>query len=463
METGNVLERVAASISRWGMFRRGERVGVACSGGADSVCLLDVLVQLAPRWELRLSVLHFDHGLRGEESRADARFVAQLAERYGLPLHAGSSDVGALARRQRDNLEQAARRARRAFFLDLIAREVVDRIALGHTRSDQAETVLFRLLRGAGPRGLAAMHPVTPEGFVRPLIEVGRDDIERYLAERGLQWRLDHSNLDTRLARNRIRHELLPYLRRQWNPAIEKLLAQTALLLQEEERYWEGEATRLAERLFDRRQDAWIAPVRALLALPRAARRRVLRLAVTRLRGDLRGWEFKHVEAVLALVESATGSGRLVLPGLVVERSFDWVRLTPCTADSEKGEYVIPVRAPGVYRVPGSSLVVTLEPASVGEVEAPGGELLDWDRVPQPLVLRNWRPGDQYRPAGQSREIKLKELFQRARIPLWERRKWPIMSSGREIVWAARFGAAAACVAEPGSRTIVRAKAESAE
>lgn len=457
MKAGNVLERVAATISRWGMFRPGDRVGVACSGGADSVCLLDVLVQLAPRWDLRLHVLHFDHGLRGEQSRADAEFVAGLAERYSLPIEFGSTDVADLARRERENLEQAARLARRSFFLDLISRRVVDRIALGHTRSDQAETVLFRLLRGAGTTGLAAMRPVTPEGLVRPLIEVGRDDVERYLRDRGLPWRLDHTNLDTRLARNRIRHELLPYLRREWNPAIEKLLAQTALLAQEEEEYWEREAARLADAIFERRRQEFVVPVEALLSLPRAARRRVLRHAVAALRGDLRGWEFAHVEALLALAESQTGRGRVALPGLIAERSMDWLRLSVPAAVSSDGDYAIPVEVPGAFQAPGAGVAVRLELAGARDPGATAGvDLLDWERLPKPLVLRNWRPGDRYRPAGRLHEIKLKELFQRARIPLWERRRWPIMSSGDEIVWAWKFGPAAAYVAEPGRWPVLR-------
>lgn len=456
MKTGIVLERVAATIARWEMFRRGDRVGIACSGGADSVCLLDVLVQLAPRWDLGLCVVHFDHRLRGEQSRADAAFVAGLAEKYGLPIETGAADVATLAQRERENLEQAARQARRAFFLDLISRHLVDRIALGHTRSDQAETVLFRLLRGAGTTGLAAMRPVTPEGFVRPLIEIGRDEIERYVAERGLEWRLDRTNLETRFARNRIRHELLPYLRRQWNPAIEKLLAQTALLAQEEEDYWEEEAARLAEAVFERREHGWVVPVQALLSLPRAARRRVLRHAVAAIRGHLRGWEFAHVEAVLELAAGEQGRGRVVLPGLIAERSMDWLRLS-LPAAAPDGNYAIPVQEPGVYRLPGCGGAVRLELAGRGGTEsAVPGDLLDWERLPKPLVLRNWRPGDRYRPAGWPGETKLKELFQRARIPLWERRKWPIMSSGSEIVWAAKFGPAAAYVAEPGQGPVLR-------
>jgi tRNA(Ile)-lysidine synthase len=146
------------------MFRRGQTVGVAVSGGADSVCLLHALAELAPRWDIRLHALHLNHRLRGDESEQDAEFVRGLATRLGLPVTVQEADVGASS----DNLEQAARDARRAFFHQTIAQGTVDRVAVGHTRDDQAETVLFRFLRGSGTAGLAGIRPVTTEGLVRP-------------------------------------------------------------------------------------------------------------------------------------------------------------------------------------------------------------------------------------------------------------------------------------------------------
>src|SRR5438094_1734443 len=151
------------------MFEPGDRIGVAVSGGADSVFLLHALFELAPQWDLKLYVLHLDHGLRGEESCGDARFVLDLARGFGLPAHVAQSDVARLKQETGDNLEQAARRARGAFFEEMRAAENLDRIATGHTRSDQAETVLFRFLRGAGTAGLAAIRPVAHDGLVRQL------------------------------------------------------------------------------------------------------------------------------------------------------------------------------------------------------------------------------------------------------------------------------------------------------
>ncbi len=227
------------------MFAPGQRVGVAVSAGADSVCLLHTLAELASRWNLTVSVLHLNHQLRGKESDADEEFSRILAGQLGLQFHCRQVDVRRVAQASRDNLEQAARRVRKEFFLDFLTRGVLDRVALGHTRSDQAETVLFRFLRGAGTAGLAGMRPVTPEGFVRPLIDTTRSEIHDYLVSRGIRWREDSSNNDRAFARNRIRQDLLPALTRDWNPSLPDTLGGVALIARDEEDYWDAEVARL--------------------------------------------------------------------------------------------------------------------------------------------------------------------------------------------------------------------------
>ncbi len=236
----SLVERVRATIERHGMFRAGQRVGVAVSGGADSVCLLEVLRELAPEWNLSLTVLHLDHGLRGEESRRDAEFVAQMAARLGLPVVVRRADL----QRAAGNLEEAGREARLQFFRQAMAAGTVERVALGHTRRDQAETVLFRILRGSGTAGLAGIRPMTAEGLVRPLIETGREQVEEYLRARGIGWREDATNTSMRFARNRIRHGLMPQLAREWNPQIEATLAHMGEWARAEEAYWEEELER---------------------------------------------------------------------------------------------------------------------------------------------------------------------------------------------------------------------------
>lgn len=442
-----LLERVARTVERYSMFSPGQRIGVAVSGGADSVCLLFALRELAPRWGILLSVLHLDHGLRGAESAADADFVRGLAGELGLDAIFEQADF----RGASDNLEQAARRARLDFFRRQIASGTADRVAVGHTRSDQAETVLFRFLRGAATAGLAGIRPVTSNGIVRPLIEIDRGEVEAFLESRGIAWRQDSTNRSMAFARNRIRHSLLPQLACEWNPAIVRTLAHTAEWALAEETWWQSEVDRLSQSLFTRRDPAILMRAGALTALPVAAARRLVRSAIEQIRGDLRGIDFEHIAGVLELANSPAGHGRAFVPGVRILRSFDWLRF----ADSAEphirpATYSLSVSVPAVVEIPGSSTPISLE--LIDKPETPSGSshvynremgCIDWPRVSGPLELRNWRPGDRYRPVGHTGEEKIKKLFQKARIPVWERAGWPVLTDCNGIVWAKRFGPAA--------------------
>jgi tRNA(Ile)-lysidine synthase len=459
-----VLERAVAAITRYNMFARGARVGVAVSGGADSLCLLHLLSQLAPQWDLSLTVLHLNHGLRGEESRADAEYVGVQAEQLGWPVIIRETTLPADG-----NLEQAARHARLEFFRQAIAGQAIesqplDCVATGHTRSDQAETVLFRFLRGSGTTGLAGIRPSTSGHIVRPLIDLTHEEIEQYLLSHGIEWREDSSNATLQFARNRIRHQLLPLLEREWNPAIRETLAQTAEWARAEELYWESELDRLtSERLYASLGFVF-AKAEALFELPLAVARRLVRRAIELAKGDLRGIDFAHVEAILALAAGGEGHGRVQAPGIDVLRSFNWLRFGVLGSyGSVDRAYSVPASVPGVVRAEGAGVEISLVlietpeiPDSSLNVYNGGVGYLDWGRLSGRMVLRNWRPGDQYQPIGRSREEKIKTLFQEFRIPIWERRHWPVITDGESIVWSRRFGPAANRAASSGSVTVLQ-------
>ena len=462
MSMKDLVDRVAETISRYNMFERGHRIGVAVSGGADSVCLLQALVELRPRWALALSVLHLDHCLRGEASREDACFVREMAERLGLPFHMAEVDVGRLAAASRDNLEQAARRARREFLLRFLSERQVDRVALGHTRSDQAETVLLRLLRGSGAAGISGILPVTSEGFVRPLLDINREQARAFLQERGVHWREDTSNQDLDFARNRVRHVLLPALERDFNPALSEVLARMATLAQDEELYWNQLVDRLEAELFQGRLPVVLVRAVDLASLGRPLQRRLIRRAIERARGDLRRIEFSHVERVRELAAAVEGDGRVLMPGVDVMRSFEWIRFAPMDEGASRRNWRLPLPAPGRVKVPGNPTTLVLEILETPEAETPRSGYntreygLDWSRISGPLELRNWRPGDRYRPLGLAGEDRIKTLFQKARVPLWERRNWPVITRGDTILWSRRFGPAAEFAATGSTRRVLK-------
>lgn len=408
------------------------RLGVAVSGGADSVFLLHALHHVG----LAAHVLHVNHQLRGSESDADAVFVAQLAESLGLP-HTTATLPPA-----EGNLEQEARRSRYNFFSHCIADGLCAAVATGHTLDDQAETVLSRFLRGAGTAGLAAILPETTSGILRPLLEVPRTDIRNWLTERNLTWREDSSNADTTFLRNRLRHEVIPVLT-AINPSLANTLAGTAEWARAEEAYWAAELDNLAPTHLRHEGETVLLETSALLQLPLAAQRRLLRRALHLVRGDLRSIDFQHIEAVRTLCNSSEGSGRLQLPGVDIYRSFDWLRIFPLGFDNRLDrDFEVPLALPGRTEVPERHLRLELELVGANHVYNSDLDALDPAFFTDPLVLRNWRPGDTLHVRGAAHAEKIKTLFQDHRVPLWERRAWPVIACGRSVVWTRRFGVA---------------------
>jgi len=296
-----------------GVPPRGGTIVVGLSGGKDSVALLDALASLRRRRGFRVVAAHLDHGLR-PGSAEDASFCAALCERLDVPFRAGTADVRARAGRERGGLEQAARRERYAYLRRVRDEEHAAAIAVAHTRDDQAETLLLRLLRGAGATGLAGMRPRSGD-IVRPLLAVSREDVLAHLRERGLEWREDPSNADTAHRRNRVRHELIPYLEARFNPRIRAALARTAWLLADEAAHVRAEAESLLASIASEEHDALLLGRVALAEAPPAVARAALRQALARA-GGLAQVGALHVERVLQLARAKAPSGRrLPLPG----------------------------------------------------------------------------------------------------------------------------------------------------
>lgn len=452
-----VKESVVRTLSRYNMLRFGPRLGVAVSGGADSVCLLHVLAGLAPKLGLDLTVLHVKHHLRGEESDGDAAFVAELAASLGLSSEQRSLDPAVL---KNGNLEQNARQGRLECF-GLWRRLLgLDAVALAHTRSDQAETVLMRIVRGTAPAGLAAIQPVTSDRRIRPLIETPSSGVRQWLSERRLAWREDSSNRSLDLMRNRIRLAILPLLAEE-NPKIEAALARLATLTGEEELYWARLTARILEEVSTREGQSIILDTAQLAGMEKALARRVLKLAAELVSGSGQGLELIHYEQLFSLATDRC-DGTVTLAGLVALRSFNGLRLTPdapATDAAQEFESVIP--GPGVFGQGWLTQPIRLERGDLTPVTGPQFFLpgcryngdrhwLDGDLIAFPLVLRVWRHGDRYQPQGARREYSLHELFQRARVPRWERAGWPVIIATNRIVWARRFGVADWAAAAPG-------------
>jgi tRNA(Ile)-lysidine synthase len=451
-------------------LRAGDRLGVAVSGGADSVALLLLLLELREKLGIVLSVLHFNHRLRGKLSDADEKFVANLAAKHELTFHIGGADVAAKAKRERANLEDTARRARYAFFAQLVEEGHVTNVVVAHTADDQAETVLAHILRGTGLAGLGAIHPVAGH-VVRPLLEMRRSELRAYLRSRRQGWREDVTNRDTTKMRARIRKKLLPLLEKQFQPAVVAHLATLAELAREDEAFLRAITQERFNALAQKQDDSIRIKAGDLLqayeemtpALSKALSTRLVRQIVKNVKPRGGQLTAQHVGAILALASHGQSGKSLPLPGGVeVRRERDaLVFLTGTSPSRKSGEEKAPPRefshdidlaqAETTVRVTQLGCVFRLRaidwPVKRGET-IQRMAVLDRNRLLSPVVLRNWRPGDALHPLGRQRAHKLKRLLNEKRVSRWERDGWPVLTSGGMVAWARGFPVAAEFAAD---------------
>ncbi len=423
-------ERFHKSLAQSGAIPPGSRVLVAVSGGADSIALLLLLNQVAARMELHLEAAHLDHALR-EASAGDARFVVQFCAGMDIPLTLERRDVAAIARQRRVNLEEVAREVRRDFLMSTARVRSCPLIALGHHADDQAETFLMRLLRGSGVTGLAGMRMLSPP-MVRPLLPFSRADLIAYLHGQQVTWREDASNRDTAFTRNRIRHDLLPLLG-TFNPNIIGQLAGLCEQLHQDNEFWAGLVARELTRCGRWQDDAFTLDCPELLALAPSLAGRVVRAALQQVRGDLRGLTASHIAKVLKLAGEGPRQGELDLPGAWVARRYARLLFRKERLEGP-APFELVLHGPGTYRLPdGRALKLSLERLALGE--SAGTVEFAAASVPFPMQLRNWRPGDRFRPSGMSGSKKLQDLFVDLKLDKEARQAAPLLLRDDEILW----------------------------
>ena len=492
-----LAERVGGHIRHYELLRAGDRLGVAVSGGIDSVALLRLLLELRFEFGIVLSVVHFNHGLRGPESDADEGFVANLARQHDLEFYVDRDDVAAHSRDQHISLETAAREVRYGFFQHLLGEDPeavpvsvkLNKIATGHSLDDQAETVLMRLIRGAGMRGLAAIYPrIDVENgngessgeIVRPLLPVRRCELESYLKDIDQSWREDSSNADHHFTRNRVRKLLIPLLEKEFNPSIAANLAELAAIAREEEDYWQNEIAGWMGTTVHWYEPAWARTVGStliqisaaqaanqtlhsnfqaridsasslvmnasvdrfwFLGEPVAVQRRLVRAIAEHAGIPL---EFKHVDEIVRFATESGPAGKeliLTLGWKLLREPAQLLFLTPdLHQEPAPADYEFSLPIPGKVIV--SELGSQFEALIIGAAPESGSELdllLDAECVSGPLLVRNWRPGDRFWPAHTKSPKKVKELLNELHLPHTSRPTWPVIATDREIVWVRGF------------------------
>jgi tRNA(Ile)-lysidine synthase len=463
-----IQEKFKKVIWKSELISFGDRVLVAVSGGPDSVALLHVLCNLQDELGLHLEVAHLEHGMRGAEAKDDARFVRELAERLNLPVHIKEVSVPRLrSQAGRGNLEELARLERLRFFAEVARRRNLNKIATAHTQDDQAETVLMRLLRGSGRKGLGGIAPRQPVNvagaessngvtIIRPLLGATKEELLDFLKCNGLVYRLDRSNEDTAFLRNWIRFELMPRLKERFDVGVPSRLAQTAEVLRDEEMLLNQLARTQLEALWGNsavRRDAF-------LRQPKAMQRRILRLWIEQARGHLRSLDFDHVEALLGLIADGPPQSRLSIPGgWELIREYETLRLGKAAGKSKPRAYAYSLVIDGELALPEAGMTIDCQRLSNPPAELPKDHweaVFDPIALTEPLVVRNFRRGDRFRPLGMAGHKKVKELFIEKKAPLPARALLPLLVMGGEVLWLPGYGRSEIGRVGPNTKAVLR-------
>ncbi len=446
----SVEQKVLRFIRQHRLVTDGEKLLVAVSGGPDSVCLLYILSSLNKELGIRLHVAHLDHRLRGADSAADAAYVEKLARRLGISATIESIDVKAHRAERRLSLEEAAREVRYSFLARVAASAGAEKVAVGHTSDDHVETILLHLLRGSGTRGLRGLLPVSrwqAAGqslvIIRPLLELTRDETLAFCRQHRLAPRTDASNLSTEPLRNKVRHQLLPELRK-YNPRAAEALIRTARIAEDDLNFIDGEVARLWKKVTRVEKDGVVIKKAEFSVLPPALQRHLLRAAVESLLGNLKDIEAGHIEDMVSTLDKPAGKAIDLPGGLKFTVEYDRYVLSPdssslCPLPPLEGETQLNV--PGITAIPGWEIEATVLPSSrtgeAGTSEADFTAWLDFTATGDSLTVRCRRSGDRFQPMGMGQTKKLNEFMIDARIPRAWRRRVPIVCSPGQIIWVA--------------------------
>ncbi len=440
-------ERILEFIRINKLVEPGQKILVAVSGGQDSVCLLHTLYRLQKELNITLYVAHLNHQLRGEESERDSRYVSELSFNLGIPAIIEKADITGYQSQHKLTLEEAAREVRYSFLTRIAKIVGAERVAIGHTRNDQAETILLHMIRGTGTTGLRGLYPIHEARFagqnltiIRPLLEITRQETENYCAQIQLHPCLDSSNLSLSLLRNRVRNELLPLLQ-SYNPGIIDSLLRTARIARDDLDFLEQEADRVWSTTVEKQDEIFIFDKKYFKKMYPAIQRHLLRRAIEELLGTLKDIETRHIEEILEMLKKAAGR-KIDLPrGLVFSNEYDRYLLGFKNIDLSpfsdlKDEFIINV--PGETCIPGWKIQASIIPRKeLTELKESDNftAYLDKQQVRNKIIIRARQNGDWFQPLGMDQPKKVGEFMLDARIPQAWRKNIPVMVSGNQVIW----------------------------
>jgi len=438
-----MLRKIEKTIERFSMLKKHNKVLLCVSGGPDSVAMLYAFLHIAKKMRLKLFIAHFNHCLRKNQSDGDQRYVEKLTNHFKIPLFAQKEDTKKFAKTNRLSLEDAARRLRYDFFIRRAEGLGIDSIVTAHTKDDQAETVLMRILRGSGLRGLRGIVPkssLSGYAIIRPLIDVERKEVIQYLKKNKIRPRIDSSNKDKKFFRNKIRLELLPYLKKNYNPKIKDLLVGISEAIGSDYEYLTLKHKSIYRKMTRINREEVKISLSDFRKSHVSLKRALTRNAIEDLKGDLDNIDFRHWSEVEDLVNKRPIGSIVDLPGMIsVKKSASLLRFYSRAKKKapEKKEASVIVNVPGDTAFGKNILKTTITKRYRNlNSDLKNIEQIDFDKVSFPLTLRTRRPGDRFMPLGMKRYKKMSDFFIDEKIPLKRRERTPLLLSATgEIIW----------------------------
>lgn len=442
---GDLVKTVAGDIEKYNLFEKGSRIVAGVSGGADSVCLLKVLCELKDEYNLSITAVHVNHGLRGSEAEKDQEYVTELCQKWEVPLRIFRADIKALSNEKKISLEEAGRIARYSFFNQVLKEHGANYIAVAHQLEDQAETVMHHILRGTGIDGLCGMS-IKQGNIVRPLLNISRDEIIKYLDENGIPYCIDSTNLESEYTRNRIRNELFPFIRDNFmvNPVAQ--LARLSNIAREEQEFLENAAKEAYEKAVLNDSGNVELSLTKLKDFPDAIKKRIIRIAWEKINNNRKNLEYVHIEQLMALLTRGQTGKKAELPqGFEVRISYDKLIFSK-KMDKSTAPYSYRVNLNGITVANEANGVLNASVMSMKEAKELYGppeslkegdfvQFFDYNKLGNGIVLRNRIEGDRIRPRGSRGEKRLKEFFIDEKIPREKRDEIPLIARDNKIVW----------------------------
>ena len=420
----SLLKKIKKTISRHDLLTPGNTVIVGVSGGSDSVCLLSLLKELRDL-KLKLIVAHINHCLRGKESERDAEFVGRLADKNGLEFELLVKDAAEFALKSGNSLELSGRIIRYDFFNQLSKKYHADSVATAHTLDDQVETVVMRFIRGSGVKGLAGIPYIREPNIIRPLLDISKSEIRKFLTDNKIKWVEDSSNLGEEFLRNRIRNKLIPELM-ELNPNLESVISRSAEIFSQNESYINQETTKAFKGIYT-------GELRNFKKLHNYIKYTLIREAIGRINENLLNIDFDHAHYALELLNSDKVSGEINLPGdIIITKSYDNFAVTHKSKINPKYSYW--VNSFGEHEREHLSFTVNKEKVTKLDL-GKNIALISPKKFMFPVEIRNFRPGDRFVPFGMRGEKKLKDFFIDEKVPRYLRKLYPLFIINGEIAW----------------------------